>query len=248
MIVIAGSTHDDILYFESIMSNKKEETILNHYPIITGKLFSQDVLLVYNIYSSYASSIVTTYLINNYFVVLFFNVGKCIAFSDDLKTGEIIVCKHIRFADVDQMDEVGTRLGQVPGFNEKFEMQNDVLETLDKSLQIRTLINNKIGTCICSNTIYTDMSQLEPITHDNAILGETENVVIDSISGGTVLACSMHGIPFAVVKVVYKKVGEKNNANKYAKVLTNYTGVGKAIVTCIGDISRNDVVKEGEDL
>ena len=31
MIVIVGETHDDILYFDSVLANKREEYILNRY-------------------------------------------------------------------------------------------------------------------------------------------------------------------------------------------------------------------------
>ena len=33
MIMIVGSQHDDILYFESVITNKREETVLGKFKV-----------------------------------------------------------------------------------------------------------------------------------------------------------------------------------------------------------------------
>ena len=61
MIVILGSTHDDVLYFESVMTNRRDETLFDIYKLEYGTIFNQDVVLVYDVYTSYVSGIVTDY-------------------------------------------------------------------------------------------------------------------------------------------------------------------------------------------
>ena len=46
MILIIGSHHDDILYFESVMSNKRTETVLDKYVVTIGTIFNQSVVLL----------------------------------------------------------------------------------------------------------------------------------------------------------------------------------------------------------
>ena len=70
MIMIMGSQHDDILYFESVISNKREETVLGKYRVIIGTIFNQAVLLVDEIKTNYQSSALTLYLVEKYFVIL----------------------------------------------------------------------------------------------------------------------------------------------------------------------------------
>ena len=36
MILIIGSNHDDVLYYESLLSSPKEETILSKYHVLIG--------------------------------------------------------------------------------------------------------------------------------------------------------------------------------------------------------------------
>ena len=78
MIMIMGSQHDDILYFESVMSNKKEEVVFGKYKVTIGTIFNQAVLLVDGIKTNYHSSALTLYLVEKYFVILVLVVGRWI--------------------------------------------------------------------------------------------------------------------------------------------------------------------------
>lgn len=243
MIMIVGTTHDDILYFESIMSNKRSETLFNKYEITIGNFFNQDVLLLHNVYTSYISSALITHLIEKYFIILTFVVGKCTAYSKNLNIGDIVVSKHLYVADVDQTEEGDCKLGQIPNYPEKFSTPNDVIEYVSNGLESRTFTPHFVGNYISSNTSYYNEEQLKAFKAGDFLFGESTNVVFDSIGGGAAVACSIHNIPFVCVKVVSKKFGEKQTAKDYATVLKNFAGVGKAVVTCIGDIGRNDIIR-----
>ena len=63
MIVIIGETHDDILYFDSVLANKRQETILGKYQISIGTIFSQDAIVACDLFTSTLSSAVLMYLL-----------------------------------------------------------------------------------------------------------------------------------------------------------------------------------------
>ena len=105
MILIVGSQHDDILYFESVMSNKKTELILGQYTVTVGTIFNQGVVLVDQIKTNYVSSALILHLIEKYFIFLIFNVGRCVAYTHDIKPLEIALSQRIVAGDVDQINE-----------------------------------------------------------------------------------------------------------------------------------------------
>ena len=118
MIMIIGSQHDDILYFESIMSNKRVETVLDKYKVTIGTIFNQSVILVDQVKTNYISSILTLHLIEKYFVFLVFVVGRCIAFTHDIKPADIAISKYVMAGDVDQVnEEENVKMCQIPGFD-----------------------------------------------------------------------------------------------------------------------------------
>lgn len=244
MILIIGSTHDDILYFESVMTNRKEETIYNKFKIEQGNIFNQEVTLVYDTYTSYTSLLITNYLIEKYFVVLVFVVGKCVGFSSDVSSGDICISKRTIIGDVDQVKEANVKLGQIPNFPKSFESSEEVIGYISSTLEKRSFSRYDTCTFISANVILDTEDRLSKIMMDNYVLGHKNKVVFDCISGGCFLAANIHDIPIVAVKVVEKMINEPNTADAYIEVLKQYSNVGRSIVTCIGDIGRNDIIKE----
>ena len=242
MILILGSTHDDILYYESVMTERHEETIFGTYTIQIGKIYNQEVVLAYDIYTSYMSSLISNYIIEKYFIILVIVVGKCVTYNTDFKAGEIAVSKRVIIGDVDQVKEANARLGQLPHFPRSFYTPEDISDALLKSLETRSFMKYQTATFISANVIYDNESMIHHISMDGYVLGHKKNVVFDCTSGGVCIACHIAKIPYICIKVVEKRMGEKSTADNYITVLKQYADVGKVVVATIGDISRNEVV------
>lgn len=243
MILILGSTHDDILYFESVMTERHEETVFDIYKIQIGKISNQQVILAYDIYTSYMSSLVTNYILSKYFVILVFVVGKCVTYNTDFKNGDIAVSKRVIVGDVDQVNESNSRLGQLPHFPRSFYTQDDIGDVMMKALEKRSFVRHQTATFISANVIYDSKAKYQHIVADEYVLGHKTDVVFDCTSGGVSIACHIAKIPSISVKVVLKMVGEKTTSDLYINVLKKYTDVGKAIVSAIGDIGRNEIIR-----
>ena len=244
MILIIGSTHDDVLYFESVMTNKKEDKILNTYPLVFGNIFNQEVVITYDIYTSYISSFVTSYIIQNYFIVLVFVVVKCVSYSPDVKAGEIAVSKRVILGDVDQVKEANVKLGQIPHLPRSLESSDEVIGYISSALEKRSFAKFSVATFISSNRILENSESIQPLVMNDFVLGHKSNIVFDCLSGGVFLSSALYNIPVVAVKVSEKQVDEPSTAENYIAVLKQYSNVGRAVVTCIGDIGRNDIMKE----
>ena len=244
MIMILGSTHDDILYFESVMVNKKEDMIFDKYKTLIGTIFNQEVIIVWDIFTCYESTLITSYIIEKYFVILAFVVGKCVAFSPNLVTGDIVISRRILIGDVNQIKEANVRLGQIPKFPHSFESDPEVIKYLVSSIEKRSFVKNELCSMVSSNVVLDTHERIKNIEMGGYVLGHNNNVVCDCTSGGVAIAGYLHKVPVIAVKVVERKIDEKDTTETYLKVLKHYSDVGKSIVTCIGDIGRNDIIRE----
>ena len=244
MIMIIGSQHDDILYFESVMSNKKEETVLDKYKVTIGTIFNQSVVLVDQVKTNYLSSSLVLYLIEKYFVFLVFNVGRCMAFTHDFKPGDIVISKRIIAGDVDQVNEESVKMGQIPGFEQVFVCQDDVIGYLGAAFEKRTYSAYRIANFISTSVDYHRAEQVSHLKECEHVLGFGEHVVFDCNSAGVAVVCSLMKVAYVSVKVVERFIDGDKNINTYLKALKEYTNVGKALVTCIGDIGHNEVITE----
>ena len=245
MILIVGNQHDDILYFESVMSNKKQELILGKYPVTVGTIFNQGVVLVDQIKTNYVSSALVLHLIEKYFIFLIFNVGRCIAFTHDVKPSEIAISKRVVAGDVDQINEDNVKFGQIPGYEQVFVCQDDVIGYLTDAFEKRTFSTLKVANYISTSVDYHRVNQVDHLKECEHLLGFASNVVFDNNSAGLALAADLKKVPFVSVKVIERYIDGEKNINTYLKALKEYTNIGKAVVTCIGDIGHNEVITEG---
>ena len=245
MILIVGNQHDDILYFESVMSNKKQELILGKYPVTVGTIFNQGVVLVDQIKTNYVSSALILHLIEKYFIFLIFNVGRCIAFTHDVKPSEIAISKRVVAGDVDQINEDNVKFGQIPGYEQVFVCQDDVIGYLTDAFEKRTFSTLKVANYISTSVDYHRVNQVDHLKECEHLLGFASNVVFDNNSAGLALAADLKKVPFVSVKVIERYIDGDKNINTYLKALKEYTNIGKAVVTCIGDIGHNEVITEG---
>lgn len=246
MILIVGSTKDDTLYFESVMTSKRNEKLFGRYDLIFGNIFNQEVCLLTGVFTSYISSICVSHLLEKYFIILVFVVGKATAFSEDLNIGDIVVSRRLFVSDVDLIEETNSKLGQIPGFPSVFETPVDVITYANDALESRTMVPHKTGTFVSGNISYSNIEQMKAFNVEDQLFGHNRCVALDTIAGGVGIACNIYKVPFIAMKVVSKRFGNRQSAKDYSLVLKNYAAVGKGIVNTIGDIGRNDVLR-GEE-
>ncbi len=243
MIIILGSTHDDILYFESVMTNRHDETLFEKYPLEYGTIFNQEVVLCYDIYTSYESGIIANYLLQKHFVVLCIVVGRCVAYSSDIKMGDIAIATGVVFGDVNQIKESNSQLGQIPHLPRELPASDEVITYLEQALEKRSFSRHDQTLYVCGSSILDTVERIKHLVMNDNIFGRKEKVVFDCTSGGVFLAATLYNIPVVGIKVVEKKIDEKSSVDNYINVLKQYSGVGRAVVTCIGDIGRNDIMR-----
>ena len=243
MILIVGSNHDDVIYFQSALKDAKEEIILNKYRAYIGTILNQNVMVLQDVYTSYVSSAVLTYIIEKYYVLMVFCVGTCFAQNKDLKVGDIAISEFATFGDVDQIRMIkGTGLGQIPGYPQLFYSDKELVRNMEDAL-------NSVGglytLCTFMNSSYyrRDKALIEELSLEDSIANKNKNTVIDGVTTGIALASHLFDIPFISVKVIEGQAGEKTSVDSYIKVLEQYTIIGKAVLVCIGEISRNDVLR-----
>lgn len=242
MILIIGSTHDDVLYFESVMTRRREEKILDHFPAVFGNIFNQEVCLVEGVYSNYVSSMLTLELIHKYYVILVFAVGRCTALTRNWKLGDIAISRYTVTGDVDLMLECESRLGQIPGCPAYFVSQEDIVRYFSIQAERRINASFQHSTYVSMNSSYASRSQLDVMLSGDRAFGTNDNLVMDNALGGIAVACHFGHVPFLGVKVVSRFLDEPYTVEEYATTLRKYIDLGKAVVSTIGDIGRSDLL------
>ena len=244
MIMIIGSQHDDILYFERALFNRREEIIFNRFKAYIGSFFNQECLVIGDMYSSTLTSAVMTYILNKYYVDLIIVVGKCYGVDKSTKNGDLVISSKIIDVNVDlsEVKEVG--IGQIPGFQKEFPVQVDIIKYLKQGVSKRSYVASYNAVYLSSDNLSEENKRI--LSENRGVFGITdEKIVLDFNSSGAALAGVLKDIPFVSIKVVEHKFNVESNINNYLNVLDRYIDLGKAVVSTIGDIGRNDVLRGG---
>ena len=242
MIVIVGETHDDILYFESVLANRKEETILNRYKISIGTIFSQEAIIVHELYTSILASAVLMSILSTYYVDLVISVGRCMSVSPEIKNGDIVISSKIIDVNVDLTMFNDVSMAQIPGFERDFNVQDDIVGYISKGLDIRASVDYHKAIFLSTDNMSKAMCDTL-INQKNIFALENELLVIDQNSSGIAVASSLKGVPFIAVKVAENNLAVANNLESYSRVLARYIDLGKAVMSTINDIGRSDVLE-----
>ena len=242
MIVIVGETHDDILYFDSVLANKKKEKLLGKYEVSLGTIFSQDALIVYNLFTSSLAAAVLMNILDKYYVDLIISVGRCMAVSDAIKNGDIVVSSKVIDLNVDLTMFGDYSLAQIPGYDRDFIVQDDILKYLSSGLDRRLTIDYHHAVYLSTNNMSQQMCDSLKERKEVFAL-KNELLVIDQNSAGIALVSALKETPFISVKVAENNLAVVNNLESYANVLSKYIDLGKAVVSTINDISRSDILE-----
>ncbi|MCI7632951.1 MAG: hypothetical protein MSS80_02780 [Mollicutes bacterium] len=241
MILILGSVYDDVLYFDTQLKKRREETFKDHFKIIFGELYGQNVVLAYNIFTNYMSSVVTTYLISKYDVIAVINVGsvRCL---DDFKEGDIVYSETLFLGDADVSVFEKVKKGQVPTYPQIFS-GNSYFNNLINVYSSKFIISNvKKGNYISLNREIVSIDQLNQIKNENVILGVSKEFIFDSTFGGVALSSATFDVPFVCLKVVISKIKDKVTTLERIRCIKEYANVGKIISAIILEIGRKDTL------
>ena len=242
MILIIGETHDDILYFETVLANKKEDIVLDHYKVSKGTIFSQDALIVYDLFTSTLCSSVLMHLLDSYYVDLIISVGRCMSVSDAIKNGDIVVSTKVLDANVDLTMFGDYSLAQIPGYKRDFIVQDDIIKYISSGLDKRLAINYHHAAYLSTNNMSKQMCDI--LKERKEAFGlKNDLMVIDQNSAGVAIAAKLKDTPFIVVKVAENNLAVANNLESYSLVLSKYIDLGKAVISTINDISRSDILE-----
>ena len=244
MIVIVGTSHDDILYYDKILYNRRTETVFKRFEIAIGTVFNQEVCVVSDLYSSPLSSAVMTYILDKYYVDLVIGVGKCIGVDKSAKNGDIVISSRVIDTNVDLTRVRDVSLGQIPGMNKEYKVQTDIINYLSQSVSKRPYTTSYQAVYLSSDNLSEETFKM--LSTRRSLFGITnEKIVVDHNSSGLALACSLRDIPYAAIKVVENRIEQDDDINTYLKVLDKYIDLGKSVVSTIGDIGRNDILRGG---
>ncbi len=209
MILIIGTTKDDILYFKNRMRVKEEGQITKNYPYFVGKLANKNVCLAYTGFSNIASSAVTSFMLTEFKPYLVIMTGAASTLNNKAKQKDLFISERVYLGDVDlssYSDEL--KFGQIKNLPPFFSCDEDyikMLETINSKTENLHLLR---GPLISTNTFYNDQKLASKVIKDK--FGNIESMTaFDTEAGGVAATCAIYEVPFLMLKVINYHIGDE---------------------------------------
>ncbi|MFA6755851.1 MAG: hypothetical protein WCR97_05100 [Bacilli bacterium] len=242
MILIFGSSKDDILYFDAKTRKKKYEHFYKDATLITGVLAGQEVCIAYGINTNYLSSTFLTTIIDRYqSIVVVINVGMARAYTKDLKPQDLFISESICLGDVNLTNNSRVKLCEIPNVPQ-FMLSDIYLTGICHTMADQLNIKNiKFGTLISSNNYYEKKEELSSIGYEGELLGINKKIALDCEAGGMAIVCQWFDIPFISIKVIQYEIGKETySRDNLIGALGQYSNIGKLVCAIISEICRNE--------
>ncbi|MCX5775693.1 MAG: hypothetical protein NTV44_04980 [Firmicutes bacterium] len=113
MILIIGTTNDDILYFKTKMNLASTELIAGKHEVYLGTYSGKEVCVTTSQFSNSLSAMITGLCLEKYHPYLVINVGSVHAIDETLHQGDLFLAERIYLGDVDLTPWGDLKYGQI---------------------------------------------------------------------------------------------------------------------------------------
>lgn len=229
MILILGSTNDDLVYLKNKLVGLSTEYILGNHEVYIGKLLNREVVLSTLGFGQSMAMLVTSMIIERYHPYIIFNIGTVASIHPRLKQGDLFIATRIYSYDVDFSAIGKYKFGQVPNYPQFFNSDSDLIM---KVLSINGEHKNRRiveGILLSGNTFVIDQKRLNYVMKNNYI--KLEGVAaIDTEAYGMAMAAHCYSLPFLCFRVCSFEVGNKEQMlTRIRKGILNAPGIGQIL-------------------
>jgi len=209
MILILGSSQDDILYFVNRMHVNSEEEIAHHTKVYVGEFSRQQVVVAHTGNTMMMASMMAGILIEKYRPYLVISVGHAHSISPNIKQGELFLAERIYLGQVD-LTPISAKLkfGQVPGASLFLHSEDMCLNILEMHNNREANVKMTRGFIMSCNMLMTDREKVNQMVKE-LYHGFDSIIAMDTEVGGVAVACQLFDVPIVCLKSITYEVGNR---------------------------------------
>jgi adenosylhomocysteine nucleosidase len=241
MILIIGSTNDDILYFRTKMDIASVDRIAGKTEVFLGSYAGKDVAVTTSGLSNSLSAMITGLCLERYHPYFVLNVGSIHALDENLKQGDLYMADRVYFGGTDFTPWGSSiKYGQIPSMPQFFVSEDDYLLMIESIAKKMTNKAVARGFVMSTNKFYTNREKAESlINHHFAYVDGID--AFDTELGGISSTCRAFDIPWIALKSISYVIGHQDELmNFIRKGLESEPLIGSIISTLFLELSEHE--------
>ncbi|MBO1003441.1 5'-methylthioadenosine/S-adenosylhomocysteine nucleosidase [Pseudogracilibacillus auburnensis] len=197
---IIGAMDEEIELLQSVMTEKQTYEIANSL-FITGKIASQEVVLLKSGIGKVNAAMTTTVLMERFKPTHIINTGSAGGFKEDLQVGDVVISTEVVYHDVD-VTAFDYSYGQVPQMPPTFKADHDLIRQTEVALE-QLQINSAQGLIATGDSFMNDSKRVDSIKQlfPTMIAAEMEGAAIAQV-------CYQYNVPFVIIRALSDIAGK----------------------------------------
>lgn len=206
MIVILGTTPDDILFIRNKMTLKEKGALKGSHFYYVGVYAGKDVALTYTGNSNFMSGVIASYMIRKFDPYLVLSLGSCSSASEGLNQGDLFIAERVYLGDFDFNSFENRMFTSALNMLSYYVTEDSYLryvERLNSASGNFTLVR---GPVISVNKFYIDKEEANQViaSQENYLGGKT---AFDTEMGAIVTCCRFFQVPWLFLKSINYEIG-----------------------------------------
>lgn len=192
MIGIVGAMEEEVAILREKIIDRKESEIAG-CEFYSGTIDNTDVVLLKSGIGKVNAAMGTTLLIQLYNPDYIINTGSAGGFNKELKVGDIVISRELRYHDVDAT-VFGYEYGQVPGMPPLYSPDSNLVDIAERCAD-KLNINVVKGLITSSDSFMSDEGRVNEVKDlfPNVHAAEMEATAIAQVA-------SQFGVPFVIIR------------------------------------------------
>lgn len=216
MILLLGTTPDDIIYFKNRMKVTSKGTISNGHPYYIGTFANKEIALTYTGNSNLMSAVIASIMIKTHEPYLVIAIGSLYSASPKLKQGDLFIAERLYMGDVDYASFEDLYFSQALHMSSYYTTDDQYIkyiEILNSQSHNVTLVR---GPLISMNRFFVRLDEAQKVidAQDNFLGGAT---AFDTEAGGIVAACNFYQVPWLLLKAVSYEIGNDSQVISFVR-------------------------------
>ncbi len=233
MILLLGSSEDDIFYFRERLEMRHVRKISEGFSVVLGKLGSDEFCLCAVGSSNYLSALRTFYLINEYMPYIVINVGGAVSMKNSLHQGDLLIADRYYLHGVDHSRDGKSVYGQIPSMPPFFLSDGASNSRAEAAAYAIGGFYVERGYLLSGEKDYFDAAEFDGIIKRH-YSGSEKMSAYDNISAGIALACAVKEIALLTIKVIaYEPSKAEQHLTRKRRTLEMMPIVGRIMTTLL---------------
>lgn len=207
MIVILGTTPDDILYIRNRMILKEKGALKGGHFYYVGYYAGKEVALTHTGNSNFISGVIATYMIRKFDPYLVLAVGSCSSASEGLNQGDYFIAERVYLGDFDFNSFEDRKFTSALNMNSYYITHDNYIRHIERLNSASGNFKLVRGPLISVNKFYKSRKEAQEVIdkQENYLGGKT---AFDTEMGSIVTACRFYDVAWLFIKSINYEIGK----------------------------------------